>query len=97
MHRRSQWCVIRMTQGGPDPVETLLVNDAEASRLLAISRSKFHLLVAQGRIPRIKIGRSARYRWTDLLAYTEELASEAAENTDSSAVGAPPRAAGTRW
>jgi excisionase family DNA binding protein len=54
-------------------METLLVNDKEASRLLAISRSKFHTLVAEGRIARIKLGRSARYRRADLLAFTAEL------------------------
>jgi excisionase family DNA binding protein len=61
-------------------VETLLVNDAEASRLLAISRSKFHELVAQGRIRRIKLGRSARYRRADLVAFTKGLAAEAEDN-----------------
>jgi hypothetical protein len=34
-------------------METLLVTDLEASRLLGISRSKFHLLVAEGRILRL--------------------------------------------
>jgi hypothetical protein len=48
-------------------METLLVNDREASRLLDISRSKFHLLVGAGRIPRLKLGRCARYRRTDIL------------------------------
>lgn len=57
-------------------METLLVNDAEASRMLAISRSKFHELVAQGRITRIKLGRAARYRRSDLLAFTERLAEQ---------------------
>lgn len=61
-------------------METLLVNDAEASRLLAISRSKFHELVAQGRIRRIKLGRSARYRRADLLAFAESLAAEAEDD-----------------
>ena len=58
-------------------METLLVNDAEACRLLAISRSKFHVLVAEGRITRLKLGRSARYRRSDLLAFTERLADQA--------------------
>jgi excisionase family DNA binding protein len=57
-------------------MEALLVNDLEASRLLGISRSKFHLLVAEGRIPRLKIGRSARYRRADILMFTERLAAE---------------------
>jgi len=55
-------------------METLLVDDREASRLLGISRSKFHVLVAGGMIPRIKLGRSARYRRIDLLTFTEHLA-----------------------
>jgi excisionase family DNA binding protein len=64
-------------------METLLVNDGEASRLLDISRSKFHLLVAAGRIPRLKIGRAARYRRADLLAFTERLAAEAGSHEDA--------------
>jgi excisionase family DNA binding protein len=63
-------------------METLLVNDREASRLLGISRSKFHELVATGHIPRLKIGRSARYRGADLLAFTERLAAEAGVRED---------------
>jgi excisionase family DNA binding protein len=58
-------------------METLLVNDREASRMLGISRSKFHLLVAEGRIVRLKIGRSARYRRADILTFTESLAADA--------------------
>jgi len=57
-------------------VETLLITDKEASRLLRISRSKFHVLVAEGRIPRLKLGRSARYRRVDVLAFVERLAAE---------------------
>jgi excisionase family DNA binding protein len=60
-------------------MEPMLVNDVEASRLLGVSRSKFHILVAQGWIPRLKIGRSARYRPADCLAFAERLASQAAD------------------
>jgi excisionase family DNA binding protein len=60
------------------PIQPLLVNDDEASRLLAVSRSKFHTLVAEGLIPRLKLGRAARYRRADLIALTERLAVEAA-------------------
>ena len=56
-------------------METLLVNDREASRLLGISRSKFHLLVSAGRITRLKLGRSARYRRSDIQAFAESLGS----------------------
>ena len=69
-------------------MDTLLVNDAEASWSLGISRSKFHELVAQGRIPRLKMGRSARYRPADLLAYIHDLAAQAEAN----ARGTPPTA-----
>lgn len=58
-------------------METLLVNDREACRMLGISRSKFHVLVAEGRILRLKIGRSARYRRADIHVFTETLAAEA--------------------
>ena len=52
------------------------MNDREASQLLGISRSKFHLLVAAGCIPRLKLGRCARYRRSDILAFAESLASD---------------------
>jgi excisionase family DNA binding protein len=64
-------------------MEALLVNDGEASRLLGIGRSKFHLLVAAGCIPRLKIGRAARYRRADLLAFTERLAAESGAYKDA--------------
>lgn len=54
--------------------QPLLVDDDQASRLLGISRSKFHLLVAEGRIRRVKIGRAARYRPADLVKYIEDTA-----------------------
>lgn len=56
--------------------DAFLVRDEEAARLLGISRSKFHLLVADGQIARIKIGRSARYRRADIIAFIERLADE---------------------
>lgn len=64
-------------------MEPVLVDDVEASRLLGISRSKFHALVANGLIPRLKLGRSARYRPADLLAFTERLRAEAAGEHDN--------------
>jgi excisionase family DNA binding protein len=64
-------------------MEPVLVDDDEASRLLGISRSKFHTLVANGIIPRLKIGRSARYRPADLLAFTERLRADAAGEHDN--------------
>jgi excisionase family DNA binding protein len=64
-------------------MDSLLVKDDEASRLLGISRSKFHVLVAQGLIPRLKIGRSARYRRTDLSTFTEHLAAEGGARSEA--------------
>jgi excisionase family DNA binding protein len=64
-------------------MEPVLVDDVEASRLLGISRSKFHALVANGLIPRLKIGRSARYRPADLLAFIERLAAGASGEDDN--------------
>jgi excisionase family DNA binding protein len=58
-------------------VDTVLLTDEEASQALGISRSKFHLLVADGQILRLKLGRSARYRKVDILAFTDRLAAEA--------------------
>jgi excisionase family DNA binding protein len=66
-------------------MDSLLVNDREASRLLSISRSKFHLLVSDGRIPRLKLGRCARYRRTDILAFAESLGSDRSE--EAAAIG----------
>lgn len=43
-----------------------LVTDTQAAELLSLSRATFHVLVARGEIPRVKIGRSARYARTDI-------------------------------
>jgi excisionase family DNA binding protein len=58
-----------------------LVDDDEASRLLGISRSKFHLLVSDGLIPRLKIGRTARYRREDLQRFIDTLTGASAGST----------------
>jgi excisionase family DNA binding protein len=58
-------------------VDAVLLTDEEASRALGISRSKFHLLVADGQILRLKLGRAARYRKVDILAFTDRLAANA--------------------
>jgi excisionase family DNA binding protein len=49
----------------------LLLNDADASKVLSVSRAHFHKLVSRGEIPRVKLGRCARYRVTDLEAFIE--------------------------
>jgi excisionase family DNA binding protein len=70
--------------------DAFLVRDEEAARLLGISRSKFHLFVADGQIARIKIGRSARYRRADIIASIERLADGASGSGSQS--GTPQRA-----
>ncbi len=62
------------------PLETLLLKDVDAARLLGVSRSMFHLMVARGQIPRLKLGRSARYRRSDIVALIDRLAAEAEAN-----------------
>jgi excisionase family DNA binding protein len=57
--------------------DALLVRDEEAARLLSVSRSTFHVLVAGGQITRLKIGRAAGYRRSDITAFIERLAGEA--------------------
>jgi excisionase family DNA binding protein len=58
--------------------EALLLTDVEVAELLGLSRSKFHVLVAEGMIPRLKIGgRSARSRRVDVEAFIERCAAEA--------------------
>lgn len=59
--------------------ESILITDREASLLLSVSRSKFHVLVAAGRLRRIKLGRSARYLRSDVEAFAEQLAHEASQ------------------
>lgn len=50
-----------------------LLRDIEAARMLGISRSKFHTLVASGEIRRLKLGRCARYRRSDVEQFIEGL------------------------
>ena len=64
--------------------EALLLTDRQASQLLGVSRSKFHVLVADGAIPRLKVGgRAARYRRVDLEGFIERCAAEAQPATSS--------------
>lgn len=58
-------------------MDGLLIDAEEARRMLGISRTTFYTLVGAGRIPRIKIGRCARYRRSDIVTFTEQLAAEA--------------------
>jgi excisionase family DNA binding protein len=44
----------------------------EVARYLKLSRSKVYLLVTQGQIPYVRIGRNVRIRETDLKMWIEE-------------------------
>jgi excisionase family DNA binding protein len=48
-----------------------LLTRREAAKFLAISERKFASLVAAGRIPRVRIDRSTRYRPQDLDRFSE--------------------------
>jgi excisionase family DNA binding protein len=56
--------------------EALLTAD-EARQILGVSRGTFLSIVGRREIPRIKIGRVARYRRTDVFAYVDRLAAAA--------------------
>lgn len=71
-------------------MDPLLLSDAEACKVLGISRSKFYLLVADGAIPRLKLGRTARYRAGDILQFVERLAAEAHGGTSLARGAVPP-------
>ncbi len=51
----------------------LLVTQKEAADLLSMCERKFWEEVNQGKIPKIKLGRSVRYDVRDLLAYVDHL------------------------
>src|ERR1700732_4848914 len=73
-----------------DMAELQLLTDAQASQTLAISRSRFHQLVASGEIRRLKLGRAARYRSRDIEEYIDRLASESRQtSSDESEVEKP--------
>lgn len=42
------------------------------AKFLALSRSKVYQLMDQGRLPYVKIGKSRRIRWPDVLRLVEE-------------------------
>jgi excisionase family DNA binding protein len=54
------------------PNAPLLVDPREAARLLAFSPRKLWSLTKSGEIPSLKIGRSVRYRLSDLHAWAEK-------------------------
>lgn len=57
-----------MSNATPAP---LLVTPREAARMLSVSERTLWSLSAKGEIPRIKLGRSARYAVSDLREFIE--------------------------
>ncbi len=53
--------------------DTLLFNAADVAAFLRISKRYAYLLMTNGTIPSVRIGRSVRVFATDLLAYVENL------------------------
>lgn len=49
------------------PKSDRLVNVGEVARHLALSRSKIYQLMHSGRLPYVKLGKSRRVRWPDVL------------------------------
>ena len=51
----------------------ILLTPKEAGRLLRLSKSKMHQLMASGTVPSVKIGRSRRVPMDELLGYVTML------------------------
>ena len=57
--------------------ECVLLTLVEVARRLSISRRTLHREISAGRFPRpVKIGRSTRVPWSDVLKYLEGLRGE---------------------
>lgn len=56
---------VRTTRAG-DPESPILLRVGEAARLLGISRTGMYQVIATGRVPTVKIGRSLRVRRSGL-------------------------------
>jgi excisionase family DNA binding protein len=54
-----------MTENGLRPVQ-------EVARFLAISRSKVYQLMESGSLPYVKLGKSRRVRWPDVIKLVEQ-------------------------
>jgi excisionase family DNA binding protein len=50
----------------------MLCTVPEVARSLAISRSKVYSLMDSGRLPHVKLGRSRRLRWEDVMKLIDE-------------------------
>ena len=51
----------------------ILVNTKDAAELLSISPRQVYMLAAEGRLKKVKIGSSTRYRVTDLHKFAEDI------------------------
>ena len=50
----------------------ILVDTIEAAELLSISPRQVYVLAAEGRLQKVKIGSSTRYRVGDLIQFAED-------------------------
>lgn len=57
-----------MSEAAPTPI---LIDIREAGRLLCCSRSLIYTLVGEGRLKPIKLGKSTRFRRSDILRLAE--------------------------
>lgn len=55
-----------------EPGKAVLCTVPEVADTLAVSRSKVYDLMDAGRLPYVKLGRSRRIRWEDVLKMIEE-------------------------
>ncbi len=60
-----------------ETVEPLLVHIDDAARILGLGRSAFYVLVAQGRIEKVKVGRRSLVPLASLKAFTNSLSKAA--------------------
>ena len=61
-----------MSAPKPENLKPLLATISDAQRMLSVSRSAVYALIASGRLPRVKIGRSARFRVSDIEKLVDE-------------------------
>ena len=88
-------CIARIRQGPPTVAaepraahhvhmpDRLLVTKSEAAERLGVSVRTIERLVATGRIPQVHVERLARFRVSDLEAYVNSLAEEAAPDSEN--------------
>lgn len=66
-------------------ISPAVLKPLQAARYCSLGRSKFDALVAAGEIPRVKIGRSVRFRRQDLDRFIERHLSRATGHSHDSA------------